>query len=158
MPVVAVVKPRILPPKGLLIALVAQLPLIVSARLHPSPVELMAGGALLITGAMLNVWAARLFRRENVGVCPFTPVPVLITRGPYRFTRNPMYIGVVFLNLGVTLMTGVLANVWSSVALAIWLHYAFVVPEEAFLRQQIGPAFAEYARRVPRWLGAGRWR
>jgi len=63
-----------------------------------------------------------------------------------------MYLGLVCLNLGVTLFSGVLANLWSSIAFLIWLHYAFVLPEEIFLRHELGSAFDEYAQRIPRWL------
>jgi hypothetical protein len=65
---------------------------------------------------LFNVWAERLFHWKNVGVRPFTHVPVLILRGPYRVTRNPMYVGLVCLNLSVTFFSGALANIWSSVA------------------------------------------
>src|SRR5262245_34195982 len=107
-------KPRILPPKGLLIALVAQLPILFSSLpLRPSAMEMTAGLILFITGVVLNVWAERLFRYNNVGVCPFTHVPGLVYGGPYRWTRNPMYLGLVCLNLGVTVFSGVLTNVWS---------------------------------------------
>jgi protein-S-isoprenylcysteine O-methyltransferase Ste14 len=146
-------KQRILPPKGLLIALSAQLPLLASSvPLRPSRIEVVAGLVLLVAGVILNIWSERLFRRNDVGVCPFAPVPVLITTGPYRLTRNPMYLGLVCLNLGPTLLSGVLGNAWSSVAFFIWLHYAFVLPEEAFLKNELGAAFDQYARRVPRWL------
>jgi len=149
----ALTRPHVLPPKGLLIALAAQLPLLLAGLpLRPPAWAMIAGGVLLLAGAALNVWAERLFKRHGVGVCPFTPVPLLVARGPYRLTRNPMYVGLVCLNAGVALLTGVLANLWSSVALVIWLHYAFVLPEEAFLRQEVGAAFDEYARGVPRWL------
>lgn len=63
-----------------------------------------------------------------------------------------MYVGLVCLNLSVTFFTGVLANVWSSIAFLIWLHYAFVLPEEVFLRYKLAGIYDEYARRVPRWL------
>ena len=149
-----VTKPAVLPPKGLLIALAAQLPLLMtSLPLRPSTAEVVAGALLLAAGSVLNIWSERLFRRDNVGVCPFTRVPVLVTRGPYRVMRNPMYVGLVCLNLGVTFLSGVLANLWSSVAYFIWLHYAFVLPEERFLLHELGGAFADYASRRPRWLG-----
>src|SRR5688572_4812096 len=151
-------RPAILPPKGLLIAMVAQLPLIVAAPLAPSRGEVVAGVGLLAAGAILNIWAERLFRANNVGVCPFSPTPVLIERGPYRFTRNPMYVGLVCLDAGAALTTGVLPNLWSAVALFIWLHYAFVLPEEGFLRCETGAVFDRYTQRVPRWLIGGRLR
>src|SRR5262245_1627302 len=129
-------KPRVLPPRGLLIALVAQLPLMaVTLPLQPSGIEIGTGVALLLAGATLNIWAERLFRWNDVGVCPFTNVPIVVTGGPYRLTRNPMYVGLVCLNAGATFVTGVLPNLWISVALAMWLHYAFVLPEEEFLRK-----------------------
>jgi protein-S-isoprenylcysteine O-methyltransferase Ste14 len=146
-------KPRVLPPKGLLIAMGAQIPLLVSSvPLRPSALAIVSGGTLLIVGITLNIWAERLFRRGSVGVCPFTPVPALVARGPYRLTRNPMYLGLICLNLSVTLLSGVFANAWSSIAFAIWLHYAFVLPEENFLRRELGSAFDAYAERIPRWL------
>ena len=150
---IALNKPSILPPKGLLLALGGQLPILLSSiPLSPSAGELIAGAALLVAGITLNVWAERLFRVKNVGVCPFTPVPAVVATGPYRFTRNPMYLGLVCVNLGATFLSGALANIWSSVALFIWLHYAFVLPEESFLRHELGHAFDVYAKRIPRWL------
>ena len=146
-------KARVLPPKGLLIALGSQLPLVLARfPLRPSILEITVGAALLVTGLLLNVWADRLFRRNDVGVCPFTDVPVLVDGGPYRISRNPMYLGLVCLNLGVTFSTGILANVWSSIAFLIWLHFAFVLPEECFLRTRLTGTYDEYTKRVPRWL------
>jgi protein-S-isoprenylcysteine O-methyltransferase Ste14 len=58
----------------------------------------------------------------------------------------------VTLSVGLTLLTGVLANLWVSVAFTIWLQHAYVLPEERFLRDRFGAAYDEYAKRVPRWL------
>src|SRR5262245_20883418 len=149
----ALTKPRILPPKGLLIALAAQLPILISCTpLRPSGLEIAAGGIFIIIGVVLNVWAERLFRQRGLGVCPFTHVPGLVGGCPYRWPRDPMYLGLVCLNSGVTLLSGVPANLWSSIAFCIWLHYAFVLPEESFLRHELGDAFHKYAERVPRWF------
>jgi protein-S-isoprenylcysteine O-methyltransferase Ste14 len=146
-------KPQILPPKGLLIAMAAQLPLLAwSWPPRPSPFDLVAGSILLVAGAVLNIWSERLFRRGAVGVRPFTPAPRLITSGPYRLTRNPMYLGLVFLNLGATFVSGALLNVWTSICCVVWLHYAFVIPEEVFLQQHFRALFDEYAQGRPRWL------
>jgi protein-S-isoprenylcysteine O-methyltransferase Ste14 len=150
---VALSKPRVLPPKGLLIALASQVPLLWAALpLRPSVVEVALGAVLCSIGVCLNVWADALFRRNDVGVCPFTHVPVVVEGGPYRITRNPMYVGLVCLNLGVTFFTGVLGNIWSSIALLLWLHYAFVLPEEQFLRRNLAAIYDRYSKRAPRWL------
>ena len=143
----------LLPPRGLLLALAAQAPLAAAAwPLRPAWPELAIGGLLLCAGIVLNVWAERLFRRAATGVCPFSPASTLVRHGPYRLFRHPMYLGLVAMSAGVALATGVLANLWSSVAFAIWLHYAYVLPEEDFLRARFGAAFDAYAAAVPRWL------
>jgi protein-S-isoprenylcysteine O-methyltransferase Ste14 len=143
----------ILPPRGLLLALVAQLPLVASHwPLSPSPLQAVAGAVLVGIGAALNVWSARLFERRAVGIRPFSPAPVLVERGPFALSRHPMYVGLVTLSVGLTLLTGVLANLWVSVAFTLWLQHAYVLPEERFLRDRFGAAYDEYAKRVPRWL------
>jgi protein-S-isoprenylcysteine O-methyltransferase Ste14 len=147
-------KRKVLPPRGLLIALAAQLPLAFgSLPLRPSTPEFVAGVLLLLAGIAINVWAERRFRRAGVGVCPFSPAPVVVETGAYRFTRNPMYVGLVAINQSAALLCGVPINTWTTLAFAVWLHRAFVVPEERFLRRELGEAYATYSRRVPRWLG-----
>jgi protein-S-isoprenylcysteine O-methyltransferase Ste14 len=108
---------------------------------------------MLAAGVVLNVWAERLFRKSGVGVCPFSPVPTLVSEGPYRFTRNPMYLGMVLLSASWPLMMGLYWNLWAAAALAVWLHFRFVLPEEEFLRERLGVGYLEYASRNPRWLG-----
>ena len=151
------VEPAVLPPKGLLLSLLAQAPLVIWAwPPRPAVWELAAGAALLLAGAVLNLWAERLLRRSDVGVCPFSPVPRLVSGGPYRVSRNPMYLGMALLSAGVTLMTGSLANVWSPVLYIWWIRVAFVLPEETFLRERLGEEYARYERTRPRWLGVPR--
>lgn len=145
---------RLLPPMGLLLSLLAQLPLIVwSWPLAPVRARALAGLALLAAGVALNICAERLFRRNGVGVCPFSPVPLLLSEGPYRFTRNPMYLGMVLVSASVPFMTGLLPDLWAAAALAVWLHFKFVLPEERYLQGLLGVGYLAYASRNPRWLG-----
>jgi protein-S-isoprenylcysteine O-methyltransferase Ste14 len=145
--------PRLLPPCGLLLSLLAQFPLLWAEwPLQPTLVGTVVGTGLIAVGAGLNAWADRIFKAGQVGICPFSPAPVLLTHGPYRFTRNPMYLGLVAVTAGVTLLTGVLANLWIAVALWIWLHWGYVVAEERWLRDRFGTEFDAYADRVPQWL------
>ena len=87
-----------------------------------------------------------------MGICPFSNASALVESGPFAVSRHPMYLGLVALSLGVTLVAGALANLWISVAFAIRLHHAYVVPEERFLRDRFGGVYDEYAKRVPRWI------
>ena len=149
----------ILPPRGLLFAIVAQLPLIVGSwPLRPSTFEVLAGAVLITTGIALNVWSARLFERHDVGIRPFSSMPELVTSGPFAVSRHPMYLGLVATALGLTIATGVIANIWIFVAFTIWLHYAYVLPEERFLCDQFGAAYDEYSKRVPQWVLVGKKR
>ena len=142
-----------LPPRGLLLCLLAQAPLLIDAwPLKPSSFLVAAGLVVAVAGVALNIGAARLFERNAVGICPFSPTPTLVECGPYLVSRHPMYLGLVAIALGLCLVTGVWANIWSAVAFAIWLHYAYVLPEERFLRDRFGTAYEEYCRRVPQWV------
>lgn len=144
----------VLPPRALVISLMAQLPLLyLSWPLAFDRTKVIAGAALLLTGVALNLWADRLFRRNNVGVCPFSRTPVLLAQGPYRWTRNPMYLGLVLVCASPALGTGLHANLAAAAVLLLWLHFRFILPEEAFLREQFGTAYLSYASSRPRWFG-----
>jgi protein-S-isoprenylcysteine O-methyltransferase Ste14 len=141
----------------LLLSLLAQAPLVLWRwPLRLAVIPALIGMAVLAGGVVLNVWADRLFHKSGVGVCPFSPVPGVISEGPYRITRNPMYLGMVLISAGVPLMTGLYFNLCAPAALAIWLHVCFVLPEEEYLRQQLGAEYLLYASGNPRWLGLPR--
>ncbi len=145
---------RLLPPRVLLISLLAQSPLIVwSWPFRPRVVPVLVGVVLLAGGVALNLWADRLFHKKGIGVCPFSAVSCLLTEGPYRFTRNPMYLGMLLVCAAVPFITGLYLNLWAAAVLAIWLHIGFVLPEEEFLRQRLGMEYVFYASANPRWLG-----
>lgn len=147
---------RLLPPKALLISLLLQAPLLAAAwPLRPGPFWLAAGALALALGCAINLWADQAFRRSKVPVCPFKPIPRLVEVGPYRFTRNPMYLGMVLISAAPGLLAGLPFGVLPALALAVWLHVRFVLPEEPYLRQQLGQAYGEYCERVPRWILPG---
>ena len=144
---------HIRPPRAFVIAVAAQLPVLAITPPRFSAWGIASAASFAVVGSIMVVWAERLFQSHDVGVCPFSDAPVLVRRGPYRVTRNPMYFGLVTMHLALILATGALANIWSSLAFAMWLHYEYVLPEEAFLRERFGNAFDAYTAEVPRWLG-----
>ena len=68
-----------------------------------------------------------------------------------------MYLGLVCISAGTALATGFAANLWAAAALALYLHCGYIVREEAFLREQLGGRYVEYASRTSRWLGLPCW-
>lgn len=144
--------PALLPPRGMLIAFGLQVPLAVLGwPWRPALSQILGGGFLLAAGAILNLWASESFKRHEVGICPFSPVPRLIEGGPYRFSRNPMYLGMVLLVAGTSLLTACPWNLWTVAVFALWLQIRFILPEERFLGARFGEAYAAYLR------GRGRW-
>ena len=104
-------------------------------------------------GVALSFAAAGLFRREGTELQPTSPSNAkLVTSGPFRLTRNPMYLGLVIASLGIAIAIGAwpmfLAPV-ATFATANWVHIPF---EEQKRRRQFGAAYDDYRRRVRRWL------
>lgn len=117
--------------------------------LHSSPL----GIALVVLGFAPPVWAAVLFRREGTEINPTSPAnKKLVTAGPYRFTRNPMYLGLVIVSLGIAVWVGAWPMFLAPLASFVtsnWVHIPF---EEAKMRRQFGETFDAYCGRTRRWL------
>ena len=111
------------------------------------------GALLIVLGVASAFWAAGIFRREGTEINPTSPEnKKLVVRGPFRLTRNPMYLGLVLASLGIAFCVGSLpmfAVPLLVFATANWAHIPF---EEAKMRRQFGDAFDDYTRRTPRWL------
>jgi protein-S-isoprenylcysteine O-methyltransferase Ste14 len=104
-------------------------------------------------GVWLNVWADGLFKTRGTEVKPFRDSTALVTNGPYRVTRHPMYLGMLLIVLGAALVAGAATPFVVPVVLWWLLTAHFVIPEEAAMRRQFGSQYERYARQVRRWLG-----
>ena len=113
---------------------------------------LAVGGSLALAGLALGVLSIREFRRASTSVVPGEPSTTLLETGPYRFTRNPIYIGLVILYFALAI---VLTSAWMLVLLIpvlIILQRGVVEREEAYLKAKFGQVYRQYQARVPRWL------
>jgi protein-S-isoprenylcysteine O-methyltransferase Ste14 len=111
------------------------------------------GVSLVVAGIVLSATGALLFRREDTEINPVSATNrKLVTSGPYRFTRNPMYLGLVTITLGIAFWIGAwpmfLAPI-ATFATANWVNVPF---EEAKMRRQFGAEFDAYVSRVRRWI------
>ena len=111
-----------------------------------------AGGALLLLGAALPASGATLFRRRGTSVVPVRPTTALVTGGPYRLTRNPMYVGFALVHAGLALRR---RSTWALLMLGPVLAVVdriVIRREERYLERTFGEEYRSYARRVRRWL------
>jgi protein-S-isoprenylcysteine O-methyltransferase Ste14 len=113
---------------------------------------LAVGFTFVALGFALVTLSFRNFQRAGTSVVPSEPTTALVRTGPYRFTRNPIYIGFVLAYFGFAI---VLTSMWVLLllipVLAI-LQRGVVLREEAYLERKFGEAYRKYQARVPRWL------
>ncbi len=123
-------------------------------RLWPQVTALasLVGWGLLVAGVLLAVSAAYLFRRAGTTPNPTKPTSALVIWGPYRLSRNPMYVGMATLYVGGTLL---LHDPWPlaflPVVMAMVQRYV-VAREEAYLERMFGDVYRAYKARVRRWI------
>jgi protein-S-isoprenylcysteine O-methyltransferase Ste14 len=117
----------------------------------PTPLALPLaplGIALVAVAWIPPVWAIVLFRRAGTEINPTSPANRrLITSGPYHYTRNPMYLGLVILSLGIAFWVGAWPMFIAPIAVFATANWV-----EGKMRRQFGAAYESYVRRVRRWL------
>lgn len=149
------------------------------ARALPPPVALLVAGALMwltqaytawpalafrgqtvlvalvaVSGLALMIWAAVLFRRQRTTLNPLAPEETsgIVDAGPYRWSRNPMYVGdaVLLIAWGIYLGSA-LALIWIP-AFVAWIHWQQIPREEATLARHFGDRYHRYCQQVRRWI------
>ena len=106
----------------------------------------------LIVGAGLISFAMGLFRRAGTNPLPMRPTTALVLRGPYRYTRNPMYLGMAFVYAGTALLFDLR---WALIVLPLVLFVVqtqVIAREERYLEARFGEEYRAYRARVRRWL------
>ncbi len=149
---------RIFPPAVPLLAIVGGVGLhrvwpLDAGGLLPAPARYWLGGAIVVAAILgLGLWSVVIFRRSGQSENPWKPTPSIVERGPFRITRNPMYLQMVLVCVGFAVM---LANWWIFLLtpLVAWmLQRLAILPEEAYLERKFGEEYRSYTRRVRRWL------
>jgi protein-S-isoprenylcysteine O-methyltransferase Ste14 len=119
----------------------------------PAPSRLWVGGGIVAVAlVVLGAWPVAMFLRSGQNPEPWKPTPSLHFAGPYRLTRNPMYLMMVLVCLGMAIAV---ANLWllALTPFVGWILQRFaILPEEAYLEDKFGEDYLAYKRRVRRWL------
>ena len=111
------------------------------------------GIALVTVPWILPVWAIIMFRRADTEINPTSPTNrKLITIGPYRFTRNPMYLGLVIVTLGIAVWVGAWPMLLAPIAIFVTANWVHIPYEEAKMRRQFGATYDGYVGRARRWV------
>jgi len=103
-------------------------------------------------GIALNLLADRAFKNHHTTVKPFEASRSLVTRGVFRISRNPMYLGMTLAVFGIALLLGTATPLLVTVVLAVILDRVFIAPEERMLQSTFGEEFRQYRRQVRRWF------
>lgn len=140
-------------------AVIVAVLMMLTARLSPPAALAFAGQGMISilfasAGLALGIAAVGLFGRAKTTVTPLKPekASALVITGPYRFTRNPMYLGLVLLLTGWGLWLGNPANLIWLAGFVFYITAFQIKPEEAALRAKFGADYAAYCQRVRRWL------
>jgi len=109
---------------------------------------------LVIAGITLGVLAIKQLKREFTTLNPFRPntTSSLVTSGIFKFTRNPMYLGMLFILIGFAIFLGKLSSFMVLPAFCLLLTEMQIKPEERILEEKFGDEYLDYKSRVRRWL------
>ena len=145
---------RIIPPlvylAGVVIGIVISI--WIPTKIVPSSLAWTLGGFLLICGAVLAGSAILKFKNVGTPVRPDRAANTLVVVGPYRITRNPMYLGLALVYVGIALAD---QSVWALILLPVVLSIIqrrAIEPEEAFLERRFGADYISYKENVRRWI------
>jgi protein-S-isoprenylcysteine O-methyltransferase Ste14 len=117
-----------------------------------SPVQLVLGAVAFAVGVWLFAWGLSTFARERTGIMLQQAVSHVVEKGPYRFTRNPMYVGFTASYFGLALLVNAAWPIVLLPVVLIVLTLAVIRREERYMQSHFGPAYDEYCQRVRRWL------
>ncbi|HEY7721277.1 MAG TPA: isoprenylcysteine carboxylmethyltransferase family protein [Pedococcus sp.] len=140
--------------------LVFAIPLVVASLLHlvaPLPLPLSGArvwlGVVLVAAAVaLMAWAVAAMRRAHTTVIPWEEVSRLVTEGPFRLSRNPIYLADALAYLGVTLLVGSWWPLLVLPAVLLAMLRLVISREEEYLAARFGADYAAYRSRVRRWV------
>lgn len=118
----------------------------------PRTITWIAGVAILIVALCLAAWFFTTFRRAGTPVDVRKPTTTLVTSGPFRFSRNPAYVSLTLLYVGIALLANAPWAFASLIVVMLAIHHGVIKREERYLEREFGKPYLDYKRRTRRWL------
>jgi protein-S-isoprenylcysteine O-methyltransferase Ste14 len=118
----------------------------------PDALRWVGGGLALVVGLALQTFFISAFSRVGTAVEPWKPTTAIVTTGPYRFTRNPAYLGMALIFIGIALLADA---PWALVPLPfvlVVIDRGVIAREERYLEREFGEEYVGYRRGVRRWV------
>jgi protein-S-isoprenylcysteine O-methyltransferase Ste14 len=112
----------------------------------------IAGAIVCLSGGMLAMWGRKTMMRAGTNVLPTRPALAIVTDGPFRFTRNPLYLGNVLFYLGFAMIFNSAWLLALFFPLLLVLQWGIIQREERYLEAKFGDAYVAYKARVRRWF------
>ena len=122
------------------------------AQLSTTPWVRIAEVGVMVAGILLAAWGRRTMVHAGTNVPPNKPTLAIVTSGPFRFTRNPLYLGATSVYVGLTLIFNAVWPFLLFVPMLLVIHWGVVRREERYLEAKFGDAYLDYKARVRRWL------
>lgn len=142
------------PPAIYVIAFAAGLLLhaITDDKIGGRPATAWLAVALIVGGLVLGAGAIGMFARAQTTIIPHHQVSSLVTRGPLRFSRNPMYTSFILITIGAALAIGTWWPMVTLIPAVVIIDLWIIRPEERYLTETFGQEYAAYRASVRRWL------
>jgi|SRR3989344_6650607 len=145
--------PKILPPH---VAIVSLIVVIILHYLFPTPFISKPfnyfGIVLVVAGLLILLWSFGLFKKKDTPILPGKKPSALVIEGPYKFTRNPMYLGVTTALFGIAIYLGDLLAFLAPLIFFIFVSLRFIPREEKLMEKLFGKKYLDYKRKVRRWI------
>jgi protein-S-isoprenylcysteine O-methyltransferase Ste14 len=121
-------------------------------RLLPRGVSRAAGLPLVLGGLVIGLLGVREMRRAETNIDPYKPVHAIVDRGPFRFTRNPLYVGMTLMYGGFSVLANALPAALLLPGVLAVMRKGVIEREEAYLERKFGEEYLSYKARVRRWI------
>ena len=110
------------------------------------------GLIIFLAGLSITFYSFYLFKKNKTPIIPGTKPTFVVQSGPYKFTRNPMYIGVTFALLGISIYIGNLLSLISPLIFFILMNLIYIPFEEKLMENIFGKHYLDYKKKVRRWF------
>lgn len=118
----------------------------------PISMEFYLGALIVLFGLILMLTGARKFKKADTNIEPWKPTSNIISHGPYAYSRNPLYIAMTIIYLGIALAAGSTIALLLLVPCLLFIRYYVIAREESYLERAFGDEYLAYKCKVRRWI------